>query len=143
MQVRVECIVDALRPAGRVKHLIGEGQADGVEAKRAHLVKGIPPEPLAEAGRGEGTRFQAGPVDAAEPHGMAVGVADHPAVGVQIEAIGGEQEAGTSWPLFRRPPSAFRCTWRPCWGWDCARSGAQRREQSRHRDEGGDCTERT
>jgi hypothetical protein len=52
---------------------------------------------------------------------VAAGIADHPAVGVQIGTVGGEQEAGqlgagASWPLFRLPPSAFRLTWGPRWG---------------------------
>ena len=88
-QVRVQGVIDGARVTRWVEQLVGEGQTDGVKAERAHLVEQVPPGAHAEAIGRKGAGLQAEPVDAAEPHGVALRVAQDGAVGVQVGAVRG------------------------------------------------------
>src|SRR6266851_543689 len=68
LEVRVQLIVDPLRLARRVEELIGERQANGIEACARDLFEHVLPVALLQPMRDESTTLKPRPVDAQETH---------------------------------------------------------------------------
>src|SRR6266568_1606952 len=67
-EVRVQLVVDAIRYARRVEELIGEGQANGVEACACDLLEHVLPVARPQPMWGKGAGLKPKPVDACERH---------------------------------------------------------------------------
>src|SRR5260370_42356358 len=63
LEVRVQLVVDSQRLARRVEELIGERQANGVEAWASGLLEHVLPVAHLPSMRGESTALKDGPVD--------------------------------------------------------------------------------
>src|SRR5260370_42621069 len=64
LEVRVQLVVDPLRLARRVEELIGERQANGIEACAGNLLEHILPVAPSQPMRSEGTSLKPRPADA-------------------------------------------------------------------------------
>ena len=68
--------VDAIRGARGIEELVAVGQPDRVEAERLHLIHHLTVAASPEPVRGKVGRLETEPIDAGDPHRVALGVED-------------------------------------------------------------------
>ena len=88
LQVGVLREVDAVGGHARAQHLVGEGQAQGVEAQALHLIEHGLVTARPQAVQRMVARLEAEPVHARDAHRVATGVHDLVAAGAEIAAVG-------------------------------------------------------
>ena len=110
LKIRVFGKVDPVGLGGRVKKLVGIGQADGVETELFHLIHHLFVTTSPKAMRRKGGCFETKPVDSGKAYGLIIGVNDLIPNRMQETSRTGWNPAG--WITFRDGKIINRDGWK-------------------------------